>query len=300
MTANRTVTRVSACRFLVLFAGSVFSLREVDAVRGKEATLEEVLYLPSGKTVKHLSLGYSSLLADIYWTRAVQYFGGRHGQSARYDLLYPLLDITTDLDPHLIEAYQSGSVFLSQRLPGGAGQPDKAVALLEKGVRENPLHWRLYFTLGFVHYIDRHDPKSAQIAFQRGSEVHGALPWMKVMAARMAERSKDITTSMILWQAISETTVDKTIRESAQLHLASLLADRDITELERLIKAYRQANGAQPSSWLDLIRAGLLKRVPLTPYGDTYLLKPGGTVDVGDASKYPYLGEWRNNVERPF
>src|SRR5258707_3621565 len=153
MTGNRTVTKVSACLFLVLFAGSVFSLREAVMVRGKEATLEEVLYLPSGKTVKHLSLGYSGLLADIYWTRAVQYFGGKHAQqSMRYDLLYPLLDITTDLDPHLIEAYHSGSVFLSQPPPDGAGQPDKAVALLEKGIRENPSYWRLYFTLGFVHY----------------------------------------------------------------------------------------------------------------------------------------------------
>src|SRR5437667_198043 len=123
MTGTHAVTKISACLFLALFAGSVFSLREVDAARGTEATLEEVLYLPSGKAVKQLSLGYSSLLADIYWTRAVQYFGGKHrDQSMRYDLLYPLLDITTDLDPQLIEAYQSGSVFLSQPLPEGAGQ----------------------------------------------------------------------------------------------------------------------------------------------------------------------------------
>src|SRR5882672_10666410 len=112
MRRNRIVTIVSAVLFLALFTGSIFSLREVDAVRGKEATLEEVLYLPSGKMVKRLSLGYSSLLADIYWTRAVQYFGGRFGQkSKRFDLLYPLLDITTDLDPQLLEAYQGGSVF---------------------------------------------------------------------------------------------------------------------------------------------------------------------------------------------
>jgi hypothetical protein len=148
--------------------------------------------------------------------------------------------------------------------------------------------------------MDRHDPKAAQIAFRKGSEVPGALPWMKVMAARMAERSKDITTSMILWQAISETTVDKTVKDTAQQHLVSLQADRDITELERLIGTYRQRNNVQPSGWIDLIRAGLLNGIPLTPYKDTYLLKPGGTVDVRDASKYPYLGEWRNNVERPF
>src|SRR5215469_7374724 len=112
---NKTVT-IAALVLVSAFVLSIFTLRKVDAVRGKEATLEDVLYIPSGKVLKRASLGYSSLLANVYWTRAVQYFGSRHlRHSMRYDLLYPLLDITTDLDPHLIPAYQSGSIFLSQK-----------------------------------------------------------------------------------------------------------------------------------------------------------------------------------------
>jgi hypothetical protein len=36
--------------------------------------------LASGPMLKKLSLGYDSLLADIYWTRTVQYYGRRLGQ----------------------------------------------------------------------------------------------------------------------------------------------------------------------------------------------------------------------------
>jgi tetratricopeptide (TPR) repeat protein len=289
MTANRTVTQVSIFLFLATLAGSVFSLRAVDAARGKEATIEEVLYLPSGKTVKRLSLGYHSLLADIYWTRAVQYFGGRHGQSKRYDLLYPLLDIATDLDPQLIEVYQSGSVLLSQPVPEGAGQPDKAVTLLEKGIRENPTYWRLYFTLGFVHYMDRHDPKSAEEAFTRGSNVKGALPFMKVMAARMAERSDDMTTAVYLWKAVYDITFDPTVKDTAMRHLASLQVMMDITELTRRVQFYQQKTGAFPAGWPDLVRAGLLQGIPLDPNGTAYKLMPYGMVQVEDPSKFPYL-----------
>src|SRR6266852_6593859 len=263
MKANRTVTVISAFLFLALFVGSVFSLREVDGLRGKEATLEEVLYLPSGKTVKRLSLGYSSLLADIYWTRAVQYFGGKFvRQSTRYDLLYPLLDITTDLDPRLIEAYQTGSVFLCQPPPEGAGQPDKAVALLEKGIRENPTYWRLYFTLGFVHYTDRRDPKAAQEAFERGSNVTGALPFMKVMAARMAERSDDVTTAMYLWKTVYDITADPTVKDTATRHLNSLQVDLDLRELARQVQFYRKKTGALPANWMDLVHTQILPGVP--------------------------------------
>lgn len=301
MNVSRNTTIVASVLLIALFAGSVFSRHRVDELRGKEATLEEVLYLPSGKMLKRLSLGYSGLLADIYWTRAVQYFGSKHiRHSQRYDLLYPLLDITTDLDPNLIVAYENGAVFLSQKPPDGAGEPDKAVTLVEKGIRANPEYWRLYFTLGFVHYIDRDDPQAARIAFERGSKVPGALGWMKVMAARMAERNKDITTAMALWQAILETTTDKDVRIGAERHVVSIQADNDLNELERRVRIYRQRTGRLPADWADLINAGLLNSVPLTPFKDAYILRADGKVDVKDSTKYPYLGEWRNNAELPF
>jgi len=290
MNLNRTATWIRALLLLALLAGSVATRRHVEHLRGSQATLEEVLYLPSGKTVKNLSLGYSSLLADIYWTRAVQYFGAHHIQhAADYDLLAPLLDITTDLDPHLIVAYENGAIFLSQQRPEGAGRPDKAVALVEKGIRNNPTYWRLYFTLGFIHYVDRHDFKAAQQAFQKGSEVPGALPWMKVMAARMAEKADDPNTAGYLWRAIYETTTDKDIKQTAVKHLVSLRAQADIEELERRTQAYEQKFGKPPETWSDLIRAGLLRGVPQDPNGAPYKLRLDGTVQVEDAQKFPYL-----------
>src|SRR5689334_21484289 len=290
MNRGSKVTAVCSVLVVALFAGSVMSRRKVEDIRGRQATLEEVLYLPSGKTVKRLSLGYYSLLADVYWTRAVQYFGSRHIRgSERYDLLEPLLEITTDLDPHLIVAYETGSIFLSQRVPEGAGQPDKAAALVEKGIRANPTYWRFYFTLGFIHYMDRHDYKAAEQAFQRGSEVPGALPWMKVMAARMAEKGEDAETAAYLWRTIYETTSDNIIKDNAAKHLISLRAEADMLELERRAKLYRERFGANPAGWSDLVRAGLLRGVPMDPNGVPYKLLPDGAVQVEDPSQYSYL-----------
>ncbi len=49
--------------------------------------LQEVLYIPSPTVVKRMSLGYSGLLADIYWTRVVQYFGAKHKAKAKQYLI---------------------------------------------------------------------------------------------------------------------------------------------------------------------------------------------------------------------
>jgi len=286
---------VAALVLGLCFGGSVFAVNRASEARGNDATLQEILYLPSGKVLRRLSLGYSSLLADIYWTRAVQYFGTRVQRSSHYELLDPLLDITTDLDPHLIVAYQDGAIFLAQKPTWGAGEPEKAVALLEKGIRENPSYWRFYFTLGFIHYMDRQDYKAAEEAFRKGSEVPGALPWMKTMAARMAEKRKDTGTALALWQTIYNSTHDKALKSTATLHLDSLRADADINELERRVQLYREKIGANPSQWADLVRAGLLPGIPVDPTGLQYVLGTSGRVDVQDPGRFKFLGEFRNS-----
>src|SRR5215469_880543 len=238
---TRRKTIVVTVLLIAAFTGSVVSLNGVEAARGQQATLEDILYIPSSKALKRMGLGYSGVLADIYWTRTVQYYGRKlatRRSDLRYDLLYPLLDITTDLDPHLIVAYEFGSIFLSQRPPVGAGQPDKAVALIEKGIRANPDYWRLYFNLGFIHFFDRKDPRAAQQAFEKGSENPKALSWMKALAASMAERANDPQTALNLWSKLYETTSDEMVKQNALQHVEGLRTDQEVLELERLVKTY--------------------------------------------------------------
>src|SRR5947209_19410793 len=109
---NRRVVFISTALTILLLLGSVPLLQRVDRER-QDQTLHDVLYIPSPDTVKKLSLGYNGLMADVYWTRVVQYFGGKHYlRSREYMMLQPLLDITTTLDPQLLVAYQFGSTFL--------------------------------------------------------------------------------------------------------------------------------------------------------------------------------------------
>ncbi len=294
MSLQRNKSVISGILMAALFAGSVFALQQAQAERGHDATLEEVLYLPSGKVLQRFSLGYSSLLADIYWTRAVQYFGFKHVEnSMSYNLLYPLLDVTTDLDPQMIVAYEYGSVYLSQNPPHGAGQPDKAVELVEKGIRANPTYWRLYFTLGFIHYIDRHDYPAAQAAFEKGAQIPGAMPFMRVMAARMADHRKDVNTAIALWQEVYNSPASTDVKSTALSHLESIRADLDIMELDRRIKIYHDRTGTYPSTWDDLVRRGLLRSAPMDPKGTAYKLMSNGVVTVEDPKQFPFLNEWR-------
>jgi tetratricopeptide (TPR) repeat protein len=285
----RLTTALLVLVLVFSLGGTVLTVRHVDNLL-PAATLEEVLYLPSPKVLKRLSLGYTGLLADIYWTRAVQYFGRKHAVApSHFDLLAPLLDITTQLDPHLTVAYEFGSIFLAQKPPEGAGMPDKAVQLVESGIRQNPNDWRLYYNLGFIHYMERKDYPAAAKAFAAGAEVPGAHPWLKVLAARMAEHGGDIETARFMWTKTYESTLDKQIKISALGHLRALAVDEQVLKLNQLLADYYQKTGHYPENWLELVRARWLPGIPLDPVGHPYKLLSGGHVEVAIPAELPFI-----------
>jgi tetratricopeptide (TPR) repeat protein len=284
--AGRRITAVFTILLILCLAGSALALHRLDQWPGN-AALDEALYIPSAAVLKRISVGYGGLLADIYWTRVVQYFGDKHQKRAKqYDSLAPLLDITTELDPHLLVAYQFGSIFLAQHPPDGAGQPEAAVALVEKGIRANPQDWQLYYNLGWIQYSELKDYAAAAQVFERGSRVPGAHPAMKLLAASMAQRGGDVQTARFLWQQIYQTTENKSLRENAIQRLRALQVDDEIAKLEQAVNTYRLANGRLPGNLAEL--PGW--RGPIVdPLGYPYRLTADGRIEVQDPDQLPFI-----------
>jgi tetratricopeptide (TPR) repeat protein len=273
---------------LLSIIGAIASLRVIYSLRPAD-TLRDALFISSPQAVKRLSQGYSGLLADIYWTRVVQYFGGKHKVGTQeYRALAPLLGITVTLDPHLILAYQFGSIFLAQQPPDGAGDVDAALDLIKRGIHANPDYWRLYYSLGFLEYEEKHDFEAAAQAFEEGSKKPGAHQWMKTMAARMHAEAGDLATARYLWSRIYEETEDQNIRQNAFMRLGSLKIDEEVPQLEKLISQYHQKTGRWPTSWHEVISAGFLKGPPVDPGGEVYLLKQNGRVEVANPKLFRF------------
>jgi len=289
MTTRGATTVVAAVVLATTLAGASMTVRRLDHLRSR-ANAAEALYVPSPKILRRMSLGFTGLLADIYWTRAVQYFGEHHHMRARqYKLLEPLLDIATTLDPHLTVAYEFGATFLAQKPPEGAGDPEAAVRLVERGVRENPSDWRLYYNLGFIHYFEREDYAAAADAFERGSRVPGALPWMKVMAADTSQHAGDLQTARFLWSSLYQTTESEDIRANAAKHLRALQVDEEVSALEKLASAFHERSGRWPTNWAEMVAAGYLRGAPLDPTRRGYRLAPNGQVWVQIPEDLPFI-----------
>ena len=258
----------------------------IDRERKQYPEAPALLWIPSGKVMRKLSFGHEGLLAHIYWTRVVQYYGGQlRDQKTDFRLLAPLLDITVTLDPHLLVAYKFGGLFLSAPPPRGANQPREAVHLLERGIQANPEEWRLWHELGFIYYWELHEYNKASAAYLEGAKNPAAAPWMKVMSAVIAEKGGNRETSRFLWTEIHQSAEDELIRENARGHLETLRALDDLDEMKRRAGLFRQQTGRWPQSFQEMISQGLLIGIPTDPQGFPYQLQPNGEFTLHADSK---------------
>ncbi len=271
--------------FVVGFAGVWRLQQRIDVRLASLHQEEDDLVLRSGPMLKMISMEHAPLMADLYWTRIVQYYGDkRMRHDPNLDLLWPLLDVTTTLDPNLLPPYRFGSTFLAEPPPRGANRPDLAVELLNRGIRANPDAWRLYEDLGFVYYFNLHDTTKAGAAFLEGSRNPKALIWMKILAAKVAEQGETPETSVFLWNEIYNSATNDDVKQNALTHLRLLKAQADCNALDALIAEYTKRTGHTPTDLRELVRAGILLQVPVDPLGYPYELNTRGQAEMDPTS----------------
>lgn len=260
---------------------------------------EEQLYL-TGTMAKRISLGFNGLAADWYWMRSLQYVGRKiidvpdnvpidNLAQLNLKLLAPLIDTSTTLDPEFIEPYQYAAVVLP------AVDLPEAIRLTRKGIAANPNAWRLYQHLGYIYWQQR-DFQAAGEAYDQGSKLPGAPPWMVAMKAKMANEGGSRELAREIYGRMYEQAENAKIKEMARKRLLQLdsLDQRD--GLRKVLAAYKTRVGRCPSSWKEvepLLRAVRVEvdstGAPLDPTGTAYVMVGDGCdLDVDPKSEVPY------------
>ena len=246
-----------------------------------------VLWVRSGPLAERLALGFDNIVADVYWIRAVVYFGGQRQatQQNQFDQLFPLLDLVTSLDPHFRIAYRFGAIFLAEPYPGGAGQPDLAIQLLQKGIAADPRRWEYVQDIGFIHYFWTRDYIRAAEWFKRAADVPGAPEWLGPVAATTLAEGGSRESARTLWTQLRDTTEFEWIRTNAAHRLEQLDAMDAIDELTKSIAGFVATHGRPPKDWREIVIIQRWPGVPVDPTGTPYALDPiTGKVDLSPNS----------------
>jgi len=221
--ARRSVVLAAVVLMGVLVASAVLSAR--DRLYPMPSSEMRDLYVTSGDAIGTLGLGFDAVLADLYWIRTVQHYAqdrrAPRSYTGRYELLAPLIDITTTLDPHFRTAHVFGALFLAERDPNGPGRLDLAVELLEKGLRAEPEYWPYAQYIGFLHYWHSGDRREAARQFERAAAIPGAPVWLKPLAASMFVEGGDREAARTILELLTQSE-EPWIRDLARRKLQEL------------------------------------------------------------------------------
>lgn len=235
-----------------------------------------MLWIRSAPLAQRLALGFDNLAADIYWIRAVVYFGGqRLSQRERnFDQLYPLLDLVTSLDSHFRVAYRFGAIFLAEPAPAGAGRPNLAIELLQKGLAAHPNRWEYAQDIGFIHYWWARDYARGAEWFKRAGEIPGAPEWLAPLAATTLAEGGSRESSRQLWTELRDTSESEWVKRNASHRLQQLDAMDTIDALNRITEDFAKRHRRPPASWRDLAADQGWARLPIDPTGELFALDP--------------------------
>jgi hypothetical protein len=292
--ARRIAAGIAAIAALI--AGAIGVVRVRERIYPPSEVDDQSVYFTSPAAVSRAALGYRTLAADLYWIRAVQYFGGTKrmldqraagvdAERMRYAALYPMLDLATSLDPRFNIAYRFGAIFLAEPPPGGPGRADLAIALLEKGLRERPDKWEYLQDIGFVHYWWRRDYKEAARYFQRASDVPGAPWWLRSLAATTLVQGGDRESSRQLWMALRESAEIEWVRRDAERRLVQLAALDHIDQLQAIVNQVAAQQAAPVTDWTPVIASRRLNGIPVDPGGTPYEIDATGRVRLSQSSR---------------
>ena len=286
MTAGRSTTG-AVLAVLSLAAAIGLQIARDAAYPRRQSEERALMYVRSAEAMRRIALSFDALAADLYWIRAIQHYGGDRRDPAKtkkYELLYPLLDLTTSLDPYFSIAYRFGAVFLSEPYPSGAGRPEEGIKLLQKGIAVQPTKWQYHHDIAFVYYWQLQDMEQAAKWFRSAAAQPGAPNWLEPLAASMLVKGGDRASARMLFQELLKS--DETwLQQVAARSLNQIAALDDVDMLNQAAQRFPPPAG-QPYSWEWLSRRGVLRFVPPPdPTGAPYAIDPStGQVAVSPQS----------------
>jgi hypothetical protein len=219
-------------------------------------------------------IGFRNLLGDIAWLEAVQVSGNRKMTRGEYDRLAGLLATVVRFDPRFVVPYLLGGIVLADSPHHAA----VALQFLYQGEQRFALEWRFPFYTSYIRYFLLGEPVEGGMALLRASRIPGSPPHFPLLASRMLSEGHRPETALAFLRDMIEGETDPRRKASLEERMRRVEVERDLQILENAIGEYKTRVGAPPGRLADLVREGVIARIPKEPYGGRYLLMPDGGV----------------------
>lgn len=169
--------------------------------------------------LKHFTFGFSEVIADSIWLRALQdmdYCSDPiskkecQGKSWLFRMLYQI----TELSPQFREPYAVGGLALTVLISDYAG----ASIIFDRGVAALPKDWTIAYRAAYhVLYEEKNNEKAARYLKQAGD--HGAPKWVYSLAGRLATEAGQVEFTRVILEELKSRGESKELIEKIEKRL---------------------------------------------------------------------------------
>jgi len=242
---------------------------KADAVGRYQVPGSSIIYIPSGKALKYVTFGYNTLMADLVYLWAIQYFSDQTIWE-RFDYLDHIFSIVAELDPQYLDPYEIGALIAIY----DAKNLDLALKIIDRGIENNPTQWILPLQAGHFAQMLAENYEVAQKYYKKTMEIEGAPDIAQRLYANATFRISDYKTAWQNWLEIYETATDERVIKIASNHLYRIKAAMDFETLQAAIELYKNRYGRPPEELQKLVSEGIITAVPKDLDGEDYIYAP--------------------------
>lgn len=230
-------------------------------------------YVPEAKAIKYAAADQRYIVADWAVLKVIFYFGeliekargkGFFYSPPDYLGMFKTLQTALRVEPYNKDAYYFAQAAFTWEL----GRYKEVNNMLEYGMKYRPWDYQLPFFVGFnCAYFMKDYAKAADYMKKAASISHE--PLFANLAARYFYEAGTTDLGIAFINAMLKSAKDDKERKMYQARRDALMA---IKLLSTAVGQYRQRFGVVPASLNDLVISGIIKNLPLDPYGGSFYL----------------------------
>lgn len=235
--------------------------------------------LPRPEVARAASLGFRSLMADLYWVAAVNYFGDQRNATISYAQLANYMELVVTLDPEFEYAYYFAGVSLPWNQGKGWVNLEEAISFLKRGIEKFPRNWKMRFQLAFIYSEFQNRYTEAGDELKVVGTIPGAPVYAGLLAARMYAHTGDFDKAVSIAEELAALAPEPEVQQALLQRALEARAVKNLTRLEAHVTRFREQTGRNPAELAELVRERFIDAVPEEGLGGAWVYDPTtGTV----------------------
>ena len=270
-------TKLSFLFFIISILCLVFIMPFFTKDMKKRPIYEKLGYVPTGRIMKIVTGEFRWFMGEYYTFKAITYYGdikqkvlsGRDIKIEYYNL-YKTIETAVILNPYHEDAYYFAQAIFIWDI----GRIREVNALLKYVFRYRKWDFQIPFFLGFNHSYFLKQYKKAAEYYKKAAEL-SKNPFFASLSARYFYESGHTELGIMFLEYMLKNIRKKEIRQVCEKRLKALKA---IYMIEKAIQKYKIKFGCLPSNIYDLVKMGILRKLPTDPYGGIFYIDNNGKV----------------------